>query len=677
MPAAQQPGLFIEQRGANLMIRLRGDTDSREYSMFSSIASLPGNTVIMTSIAALGSRELPQAVNQAALQALGSMPGQPAPTHRLWLALAGLGRPDTGVRPWPQRLAEDLGVEVLAPQGALSLIPGGLLFTGGDLVWRRFRRGDTSRPWGARHPQPDWEAQLPPEPVAAAGLTVEAVPAGLLVRPEGGSPTPAHDPVCAVAVHPTRPRLVLGRLGEQTPGPERIAALVSMFPPTFAAALELVPHSTEAASGWFTELAAELCRDVRAATGLPMYGLDGRVHVIAHDTEGNQLLRHAATSVRHGPDGTVEVLEATLPPAGWVSVGPTFHRLPSALRPTLNEPVAEVVPAGFALVPLSEAGGRHASARRVADPRQLTVTVGLPRTPLPAWGPGMLSKLLAGLGPDARARLRVLVPADTTPEQKQALFEVSDLVRFTETESGESRARRPVVTAAAATRSVPSPRHRSTTVEQLEFRRLTGEPAGDADMAAVALYLGDGEFGAAAVNSVLRTGEGELSDAYLACLTSGLRQLPVHRGVVFRQPLVTGGYGEGEVVVEPGFLSATAAENLTVADDSPNLLIWSRSGRRTEDLGVAGLPQEVVFAARTKLRVLNVQDGDLLVRELHPDETPRSRNLDSTDIAVLSKLLRALRRRQAARLRLLEDQDQLTRLTTPLGVPAARPSEKD
>jgi hypothetical protein len=672
MPAAQQPGLFIEQRGANLMIRLRGDTDSHEYSMFSAIASLPGNSVVMTSIAALSSRDLPQAVNQAALQALGSMPGPPAPTHRLWLALAGLGRPDTGVRPWPQRLAEDLGVEVLAPQGALSLIPGGLLFTGGDLVWRRFRRGDTSRPWGARHPQPDWEAQLPPGLVAAAGLTVEAIPAGLLVRAEGEPPTPADDPVCAVAVHAARPRLVLGRLGEEMPSPDRIAALVSMFPPTLANGLELVPHSTEASSGWFTELAAELGRDVRAATGLPMYGLDGRVHVIAHDTDGNQLLRHAATSVRHDPDGTVEVLEATPPPTGWVGVGPTFHRLPSALRPTLNEPVAEVVPAGFALVPLNAAGGRHASARRVADPQRLTITVGLPQTPLPSWGPGMLSKLLSGLGTDARARLRVLVPADTTAEQKRALLEVTEFVQFTDTGSGESRARRPVVPAPVATRAVPSARHRSTTVEQLEFRRLTGERSANADMAAVALYLGSGEFGAAAVNSALRSAEGELSDAYLACLTSGLRQLPVHRGVVFRQPLTTDGYGEGDVVTEPGFLSATAAENLTVSDDSANLLIWSRSGRRTDDLGVEGLPQEVVFAAQTKLRVLNVQDGDLLVRELHPDEKPGSKNLDSTDIAVLSKLLRALRRRQATRLHLLEDRDQITRLTTPLGIPAEK-----
>jgi hypothetical protein len=678
MPAAEQPGLFIEQRGANLMIRLRGDTDSQEYSMFSAIPSLPGNTVLLTSIGALTSRDLSQAVSQAAVQALGALPGPRAASHRLWLALSGLGRPDTGVRPWPQRLADDLGVEVLAPQDKLSLIPGGLLFAGGDRGWRRFRRGDTSRPWGARHPQPDWEAQLPPGPVSAAGLTVESIPTGLLARPEGAPPTPPLDRAYAVAVHPGRPRLVLGRPGDQAPTPAQVAALVSMFPPTLTTALELVPHTSEVATtGWLTELAACLGREVRAASGLPLYGFDGRVHVIAHDIAGKQLLRHPATSLRYSPEGTVRVLESRLPPAGWVSAGVTVHRLPGALQLSPHELVAEVVPSGFALVPAATAGGPHPAALRPAEAHRLTITVGRPDAPLPPWAPDALGRLLSGLGPDARARLRVLVPAEITADEKQALFDVTALVEFA-AEPEEIPVRKPISPVRVTSTAVPSARHHSTNAEQLEFRRLTGDRDGHADLAAVSHYLGSGEFGAVAVNSALRDGTSEpISLAYLACLTSGLRRLPAHRGVVFRQLRVPEEYEVGDVVSEPGFLSATAAENLAVPGGSADLLIWSRSGRRTTEVSASGLPHEIVFAAGTKVKVLSVQGKDLLLRELHPDETPKSRSLDNTDIAVLSKLLRMLRRRQATRLLTLEDQDQIARLAMPLNLSKEDSSGKD
>ncbi|MDT7729418.1 MAG: hypothetical protein QOI21_5994 [Actinomycetota bacterium] len=686
MPAADPPALFIEQRGANLMIRLRGDHDTQEYSMFSAIPSLPGHTVILTSVGALTSRDLSQAVNQAAHQAFATMSGPVPPGHRLWLAMSGLGRLDTTIRPLPQRLAEEFGVEVLASQGALSLVPGGLLFAGGASgdMWRRFRRGDTSRPWGARHPQPEWEAQLPPDPVTSVHrLTVEPVPAGLLILAEDATPTSPLDVTYAVAVHPERPRLILGRPGERAVSPAEVAALVAMFPPMLGAALELVPHTPEVATAeWSFELARQLNREVRVSTGLPLYGHDGRVHVIAYDAHGRQLLRHPATTLRYSPDGTAAVLECQAPPAGWINAGRTFHRLPSAALPTPADPVAEVVPSGFALVPAASVGGPHSAAARPLDPRRLVVTVGFTGAKLPAWAPGTLAKLLAGLGPDARARLRVLAFGQLTADEKQTLFDVINSVEFGDTEEDPSeRETEPAIVPVPDTgHPVPPARHRSTRTEQVEFQRLAGElftTSADlrgyavvkADLIAVSLYLGDGEFGALAVNAALRAGN-PVPRAYLGCLTSGLRQLPVHRGVVFRQGTLAeigSRYTEGDVVSEPGFLSATAAENLTVPSAPVDLLIWSRSGRGTDGLSRNGLPQEVVFAARTRLKVLAVFDDDrraVLFRELHPDEFPASRSLDSTDIAVLSKLDRSLWRRRGTRLRRLEDFDQIGRLAT-------------
>jgi len=686
MPAADPPALFIERRGANLMIRLHGDHDTQEYSMFSAIPSLPGHTVVLTSVGALTSRDLSQAVNQAAHQAFGAMAGPPRPDHRLWLAMSGLGRLDATIRPLPQRLAEEFGVEVLAPQGALSLVPGGVLFAGGATGdrWRSFRRGDTSRPWGARHPQPDWEAQLPPEPVTTVHkLTVEPIPAGLMILAEDAAPTSPLDVAYAVAVHPERPRLVLGRPGEGAVSPAEVAALIAMFPPMFATALELVPHTTEVATAeWSAELARHLNREVRVSTGLPLYGHDGRVHVIAHDARGRQLLRHPATTLRYSPDGTTTVLESQAPPAGWINAGLTVHRLPSAALPTPADPVAEVVPSGFALVPAASVGGPHSAAARPNDPSRLTVTVGFPGAKLPRWAAGTLTTLLAGLGPDARARLRVLAVGQITADEKQALFDVIASVEFADTEEDPAeRETEPVLTPVPETGyPVPPARHRSTRVEQIEFQRLAGEAFATsadlrgyavvkADLIAVSLYLGGGEFGALAVNSALRAAT-PVPAAYLACLTSGLRQLPVHRGVVFRQGTLTGiraRYAEGDIVSEPGFLSATAAENLTVPPATLDLLVWSRSGRATDGLAENGLPQEVVFAARTRLKVLAVFDDErkaVLCRELHPDEFPASRSLDSTDIAVLSKLDRSLWRRRSARLHRLEDFDQIGRLAT-------------
>jgi hypothetical protein len=261
--------------------------------------------------------------------------------------------------------------------------------------------------------------------------------------------------------------------------------------------------------------------------------------------------------------------------------------------------------------------------------------------------------------------------------------------------------------------AVPSASHRSTNVEQAEFQRSTGalftrgldelnaasadfrqlrgSAGAKADLVAVHLYLHEGEMGAVALNATLRAhprasmSPASLPPAYLACLTSGLRRLPAHRGLVFRQACLPGSgrigesYAEGDIVTEAGFLSATAADDLALPGGSVDFLIWSRSGRRTEDLRTGGLPQEIVFPARTRLKVLAVLEPvgigaatpAVLMRELHPDETPTSRAFDTSDVAVLSKLRRAIQRRlkkrQANGIRILEDPDQISRLATPLG----------
>lgn len=659
-------GLFIEPCGANSIIRVPGDRDTQEHALFSAVPSVPGEAVVTATVGALMNRELPQVVADAAKRDRS--------VRRVWLALSGLGRPIKTGSPFPQRLAESLGVEVLAPDGALSLAPGGLLFVGGG-VWRCFRPSDTSRPWGTRFPQPAWEALLPQEPITVSGLTVEPIPAGLLVRPEGASQASPVDPAFAVAVDPSRPRLVLGRPGEPGYSPAQAASLLTQL----RTPVELVPHTPRVATtDWLAEVAGRLGHEVRAATGMPLYALDGSVQFIAHNIQGGHLLRHASTVRIHQPDGRIQVLACAPPPAGWVVAKDRVFRLPRVAELTLGDPVVEVIPAGLAVIPSAVATGKHPPSQLAPEPHRFIVTVGLPGAGLPGWTPEILSSLLAGLPRDALARLRILVLARVTEADQEMLAEAAgDYARTLEfSQAPPPRVVAPPVPAEPA--PMPPARHRSTTVEQTEFQRLASfEPdpavpaAERADLAAVRCYLGGGPLGAVAINAKLAAGT-PVPTAYLACLNSGLRRLPVHRGVVYRPIRLSGkenlAFGEGEVLTEPGFLTTSATTGIAVPGSDVDLLIWSRSGRRTEELGVAGLPEEIVFGARTRFKVLALDFESppaVLLRELHPDETPFSRALDTTDVVVLSKLRRALDQRRASTRVAVTDEDQQARLAEP------------
>ncbi|WP_157405293.1 hypothetical protein [Actinopolyspora halophila] len=198
-----------------------------------------------------------------------------------------------------------------------------------------------------------------------------------------------------------------------------------------------------------------------------------------------------------------------------------------------------------------------------------------------------------------------------------------------------------------------------------------------ADFVAVILYTGRGENGANAVNRLLRTGDTGSTRDYVACLLSGLRRLPVHRGPSFR----FGGspdediddYEPGAVLSEPGFLSATAADDLTANEEYGDVVIWSHSARRVSLFGRNSLPEEVVFSSDSRFKILSTTDEEsgrpaLLLRELRPDERTSHGELDETDLAMLPKLRRALRRRHDTEPRVLSERDQLDRMSSPVGL---------
>ncbi|MBV6699325.1 hypothetical protein KV557_19720 [Kitasatospora aureofaciens] len=148
------------------------------------------------------------------------------------------------------------------------------------------------------------------------------------------------------------------------------------------------------------------------------------------------------------------------------------------------------------------------------------------------------------------------------------------------------------------------------------------------DLAAVYLHHADTGIPvhrAELVEAARRTGPRPL-DAYLACLGSGLRRLPNHRGTVLlgadAGEEVLRHYVRGALLTEPAPMVGTPEADLA-PDTSVEFLVWSATGRRTSVIAEDGDP-EVVFPPGSWFCVLDVLPGDedhptrVLLREAGP-----------------------------------------------------------
>ncbi|WP_158228242.1 hypothetical protein [Pseudonocardia sp. MH-G8] len=203
-----------------------------------------------------------------------------------------------------------------------------------------------------------------------------------------------------------------------------------------------------------------------------------------------------------------------------------------------------------------------------------------------------------------------------------------------------------------------------------------------ADLAAVCLYL-DGREGtrASVVDDAVRRGREGVVDGHLPCLVSGLRRLPVHRRPVLRQGVEEVGPEQGapgRLLGEPGFLTASADLDVTVADARYDVLIMPATARRTAELVGGGPVAEAVFPAGSRYRTLGMRtredalaDGELaaprialLLRELSPDEDPSTaEELDVRDRVALGRLERALAGRRRTAVRVVSEPAVVARLT--------------
>ncbi|WP_190816813.1 hypothetical protein [Saccharopolyspora pogona] len=237
---------------------------------------------------------------------------------------------------WGQALAAEFGVEVLAPEGTLTIVPERSSFAG---CWQLFRPGGAAV-W-SRYPMPPWEASLARFPDAVS------VPAGLLV---GASDTD-HAAPQAVPVAQQHHRILLGADAD----PAQVAALLGSFPPS----CELVPIAPATRTAESLRKVAVTAGEDVLATAAPLLHRPGTgTSVVVTDEQGHPAWPAFAAVLRHAPTGQIHVVRAGPPPEGWTHCGPLQYRGRD------DNVVAQVVPAGGATPPpltCATSGPQHRS----------------------------------------------------------------------------------------------------------------------------------------------------------------------------------------------------------------------------------------------------------------------------------------------------------------------------
>ncbi|GAA3493194.1 hypothetical protein GCM10019016_002930 [Streptomyces prasinosporus] len=332
---------------------------------------------------------------------------------RLVMSGAGDDRPD---RPCvARRIAEAWELEVIAPDGAVLITPGGALFVHGDsrpgCAWWRFAPGEERRRLGRRAPAPAWEEALDGVPTrTAGGCVVDRVPAGVLIRP-AGAPGPAPDDLCfSVPVDSGRPTVLVGAPQAEDVAADEVAAVLAGLPGPQRARARLAPGGRRDLLRLGQSVADLLGAEVEVLTGLPLLddhappGTPPRPTLIGLD--GRPTWRPFVSSVVCGPvdsEGRAPVPRPTeVHPPDWILGGGER----GTVRLT-DRWQATVTRAGIAL--WAPDGPRPGPLGPAVDPEVCAVELGVPGQPLDDTLLPALSRLVRGLGSDVRSRTTLLV----------------------------------------------------------------------------------------------------------------------------------------------------------------------------------------------------------------------------------------------------------------------------
>jgi hypothetical protein len=331
---------------------------------------------------------------------------------RLAVSFAGSMRP-TAPAQW---LASQLQAEVIAPDGALTSVPGAAFVTGstGYGSWLRFLPGASPTPFGRRFPVPAWEAMDPNSAWATGDVGIaEPIPAGLWLRAQSVPFDPNSQDARAIVALPCRENvltIVIGGPGQPSIPTEEICKLLNALPSAARSRVRLVQYDIDAGAEQAQQVAEQLGEPINFYTGLPVSNLreGGGAVVVAVDRRGKPTWHPFVTEMRCIPRALAEENEVS----GYRSPVPGLGELSPGVFGLGDGVVLEVVASGLWVREASAAGGADVRALPV-DPEWARLTVGTPGRSTPGAVAVAGAALVERLEPEVRKLLR-LVFCDTT-----------------------------------------------------------------------------------------------------------------------------------------------------------------------------------------------------------------------------------------------------------------------
>lgn len=606
------------------------------------------------------------------------------------LAGSKTGAGDAAPAQW---LADRLGVEVVAPDGPVTVVPGGSLFVENGR-WRSFRSAAPASDLTSTFPALRWEPYLPVEPVRVpAGLVLDRVPCGLWLH---RGATAFRHTVYELPCRGESLTMVVGARGEAPLESSEIAALLRTLPERTRELIRLAPFGAQPSG---QEIADAAGFPVIAYTGLPVCGEDGGVEIVTIGEDGEVCTRPFASHMRCSPASTwnpawPEVLGCRVPVPGLRQISPNVFSLG-------GKHVVEVVQSGLWIRGGQESADAGGVRTAPPDPNWTRVTCSGDDHD------GSLARVVVGLNarfdPLTQQQARFVFAGQQ--EVPRVVEDLDDAVsplkteRQLETKSTwtddlstrtirtKIEKRHLVVQAVPEAVAVDDvdeavtpeieverdfePLHHtdlidrdysSTPEDRAWLRRVLGprydvcassvlrvlskQPGlraveGDslesvvADLVAVQVYLGPG---GRQVDAALRTGGSNELRTFACCLISGLARLPSYRGIVYHggaDGIDVHKYVPGTVLTDPGFLNAAGSAKI----DGLELVLWSFTGRRVEDAdpNAAQQAQRIVFPPGTRFEVLGIDGRRVLLREVVEERRGRSDNQDGVLLERLRK----------------------------------------
>lgn len=258
---------------------------------------------------------------------------------------AGLAKPGDDGEAESTRLAQALGVSVVAPEGRIVRCEGTLFSVGGGDGWIAQSPLGARVRAGRRYPAPAWQSQLPESLRGAAHI-----PAGVWIT-AGTEPRHAMR-LAGIAVRERQLLVVAGSPSEPAPSEDRLLAVLRSLPMETRSAVVLagfgagsLPLETVRA------LAAALDQPLRVAHGVEIDGASVRIDGDEHAPPTTLALESVCA-----PDGTV-TLERWAPPPGLVATNVVEYRLgetPTTRRRAGDRWVVHVVAAGIVVRPAGQ-----------------------------------------------------------------------------------------------------------------------------------------------------------------------------------------------------------------------------------------------------------------------------------------------------------------------------------